>query len=129
LSGEGARRVGGRFNPPGIAAVYTSESIALGILEVLVHLDRSELPSDYVVIAIGFDGRKAGRSALSADVANQHSPDSYRSHFYTSSVHRVSSVLVPRESNFVLLPDAPGFKAHVEWIEPLRFDERLFAPA
>jgi RES domain-containing protein len=40
LSGEGARRVGGRFNPPGIAAVYTSESIALGVLEVLVYLDK-----------------------------------------------------------------------------------------
>jgi len=42
------------FNPVGIAAVYASDSIALAVLEVLVHLDRSELPSDYVVIAIGF---------------------------------------------------------------------------
>jgi RES domain-containing protein len=127
LSGEGARRVGGRFNPPGIAAVYTSESIALGVLEVLVHLDRSELPSDYVVIAISFDGRKVGRSSLSAELANQHSIESYRSKFYWSSVHRVSSVLVPRESNYVLLPDAPGFNARVEWIEALLFDKRLFA--
>jgi RES domain-containing protein len=126
LSGEGARRVGGRFNPPGIAAVYTSESIALGILEVLVHLDRSELPSDYVVIAISFDGRKVGRSSLSAGLAKQHSPESYRWHFYNSPVHRVSSVLVPRESNYVLLPDATGFTAQVEWVEALRFDERLF---
>jgi RES domain-containing protein len=128
LSGEGARRVGGRFNPPGIAAVYTSESIALGVLEVLVHLDRSELPSDYVVIAISFDGRKIGRRLLSAELVNRGSPELYRSNFYSSTVHRVSSVLVPRESNYVLLPDAPGFGARVEWIEPLRFDERLFGP-
>jgi RES domain-containing protein len=111
----------------GIAAVYASESIALAVLEVLVHLDRSEVPSDYVVIAIAFDGRKVGYSLLSARLANQHSPESYQSHFYSSAVHRVYSVLVPRESNYVLLPDAPGFTARVEWTEPLRFDERLFA--
>jgi RES domain-containing protein len=129
LSGEGARKVGGRFNPPGVAAVYTSESIALGVLEVLVHLDRSELPSDYVVIAISFDGHKVGRSSLSANPANLLSPESYRSSFYRSTVHRVSSAVVPREWNYLLLPDAPGFRARVEWIEPLRFDERLFTPA
>ena len=60
---------------------------------MLVYLDRSELPSDYVVIAISFDGRKVGRSSLRANLAKQHSPESYRSHFYTSTVHRVSSVL------------------------------------
>ena len=128
LSGEGARRVGGRFNPRGIAAVYTSESIALGVLEVLVHLDRAELPVDYTVIAISFDGRNCGRSLLSVHRASEHSPESYRLTFYGSSVHRVPSVVVPRESNYVLLPEAPGFHARIEWVEPLRFDERLFAP-
>jgi hypothetical protein len=29
----------------------------------------------------------------------------------------------------VLLPEAPSFNAQIEWIEPLRFDERLFASA
>ncbi len=32
---------GGRFNPPGIPAVYTSQSIALALLEVLVHIDKA----------------------------------------------------------------------------------------
>ena len=41
LSGEGAMLYGGRFNPPGIPAVYTSQSIALALLEVLVHIDKA----------------------------------------------------------------------------------------
>jgi RES domain-containing protein len=56
LTGEGARLYGGRFNPPGIPAVYTSQSIALAVLEILVRIDKSEVPSDYVVMAIRFSG-------------------------------------------------------------------------
>ena len=61
LTGEGARLYGGRFNPPGIPAVYTSQSIALAVLEILVHIDKSEVPADYVVMAIHFPGRRASR--------------------------------------------------------------------
>jgi RES domain-containing protein len=56
LAGEGAGLYGGRFNPPGIPAVYTSQSIALALLEVLVHLDKIEVPPDYVVMAIRIAG-------------------------------------------------------------------------
>jgi RES domain-containing protein len=36
---EGARIAGGRWNSPGVAVVYTSSSLSLATLEVLVHLD------------------------------------------------------------------------------------------
>jgi RES domain-containing protein len=36
LSGEGARLFGGRFNPPGIPAVYSSQNIALAVLEMSI---------------------------------------------------------------------------------------------
>jgi hypothetical protein len=39
----------------------------------------------------------------------------------------VPSVIVPREYNFVLLPEAVGFEAKIEWIESLSFDRRLFS--
>ena len=38
LTGEGARMHGGRWNPPGVAMVYTSESVALAVLEVLANV-------------------------------------------------------------------------------------------
>ena len=39
LSGEGARRAGGRWNLPGTPVLYTAESGALAILEVLQYTD------------------------------------------------------------------------------------------
>src|SRR5258707_6339218 len=52
LTGQGARLYGGRFNPPGIPAVYSSKNIALALLEILVHVDKPEVPSDYIVMAM-----------------------------------------------------------------------------
>ena len=46
LTGEGARLYGGRYNPPGIPAIYSSENIALALLEILVHVDKAEVPTD-----------------------------------------------------------------------------------
>jgi RES domain-containing protein len=128
LTGEGARRYGGRFNPPGIPAVYTSQSIALAVLEILVHVDKLEVPTDYVVMAIRFAGQKVNRRRASLIEANKLPADRFKTIFYRWPVLRVPSVIVPREYNFVLLPEAHGFAATVEWIEPLNFDPRLFSP-
>ncbi len=38
LSGEGARKVGGRWNPIGVPLIYASCSISLAILELMVNL-------------------------------------------------------------------------------------------
>lgn len=50
LSGEGARLYGGRWNRKGTALVYCSSTIALAMLEVLVHAP--SLPADFVAIRI-----------------------------------------------------------------------------
>jgi RES domain-containing protein len=121
-------RYGGRFNPPGIPAVYTSQSITLAVLEILVHIDKSEVPDDYVAMAIRFPGRNMyRRSPPNLIGANQLSPARFKDSFYRWPALRVPSVIVPREYNLVLLPDADGFTASVEWIEPLSFDNRLLA--
>ena len=42
--GAGARLVGARWNSPGRAAVYMAGSIALAVLENLVHMTRQDFP-------------------------------------------------------------------------------------
>ena len=37
ISGEGAKKWGGRWNSPGLAVVYTSCSISLSLLEFLIY--------------------------------------------------------------------------------------------
>jgi RES domain-containing protein len=44
-SGEGARRFGQRWNPPGLPAIYAGTSFAVCLLEVLVHANRKSPPS------------------------------------------------------------------------------------
>lgn len=44
LTGEGARIAGGRWNPKGMALLYTAENSALAMLEIMAHLDRSCAP-------------------------------------------------------------------------------------
>jgi hypothetical protein len=58
--------------------------------------------------------------------ASQLDPVRFHAAFYQSPVLRVPSVIVPREHNFVLLPEAVGFEAKIEWVESLSFDRRLF---
>lgn len=47
FSGFGAQRYGGRWNTKGHAVVYTSESLSLALLEVLVHLPRPRLLANH----------------------------------------------------------------------------------
>ena len=46
--GEGAHRVGGRWNSKGTRVLYMSENRSLAVLEILVHLAAS-LPDRYVL--------------------------------------------------------------------------------
>ncbi len=51
FSGEGARRFGGRWNSHGVPMVYTSTSLALAAIELFVHLEPNQQPSDLVAIS------------------------------------------------------------------------------
>ena len=44
----GAMLAGGRWNPIGVSMLYAAEHLSLACMEVLVHLDKSQLPRDYV---------------------------------------------------------------------------------
>ncbi|MGH2416336.1 MAG: RES family NAD+ phosphorylase, partial [Microcystaceae cyanobacterium] len=51
FSGEGTQKVDGRWTPRGVKAVYTSSSLALAALELLVHLEREDIITGFVAIA------------------------------------------------------------------------------
>lgn len=51
MDGEGARKMGGRWNPPGIPVAYLTESRALAALEILVHTGRAAVNLRWVIIA------------------------------------------------------------------------------
>ena len=52
LSGKGAELVGGRWNSRGNAMLYTSQSIALCVTEIAVHVPLGILPKDYQLVHI-----------------------------------------------------------------------------
>jgi RES domain-containing protein len=60
FSGEGARRFGGRWNSRGVPMVYASTSLALAAIELFVHLEPGQAPTDLVYLsAILPDGEPA----------------------------------------------------------------------
>lgn len=126
VTGEGARLYGGRHNPPGIPAVYAAASISLAILEVLVHLDKSEAPKDYVVMAIRFEIGAVTQRRKFQPGYGALDPKTFRKTLYRKPILRIPSVIVPRENNYILFPEVRGFSVSIDWIEPLDFDSRLF---
>ncbi|HUP01493.1 MAG TPA: RES domain-containing protein [Gemmatimonadota bacterium] len=135
LSGEGARRAGGRWNAPGRPLIYCSRNLSLAILEILVHVRFERLPADIVAHGIdvpesaiermGDRRRKAvERSAWNRGVTRRIGGtwlDERR-----SLALRVPSVVVPREHNVLINPDHPDAETlRVTVTEPFRFDPRL----
>ncbi len=137
FDGEGARLYGGRWNSPGTRMVYTSSTISLAVLEVLVHLQEANILSSYSLISAGFD------DALVERLDRSMLPDGWRSYPAPSELQRIGdewvrrqrsavlevpSVIVERESNYLLNPAHPDFSSVVIGEpEPFTFDERLLA--
>ena len=135
FDGEGARLYGGRWNSPGTALVYTAESRALAMLEILTHLPTAALLGLFVCIPVRFDDAlvtELRRNALPADWRREPAPASTRQlgdawvQAGGSAVWRVPSVVVPPESNYLFNPAHPDFRAiKIGAAEPIRFDARL----
>ena len=130
LDGEGARRVGGRWNSPGRAVVYMADSISLAVLENLVHLNREDFPVGYVVIGAVIPNHVAVLSVNNFSpahnpVKSQNLGDRWLV-AQASAVLRVPSVIVPKEYNYLLNPKHPEFaQIVVELPAPFTFDKRL----
>ncbi|MBV8093310.1 MAG: RES family NAD+ phosphorylase [Acetobacteraceae bacterium] len=126
LSGEGARRYGGRWNSPGRPLVYLAEHPALAILEVRVHLDvpLELLPDDYVLMHVSLPDEPPADAGVVADTVADG--DAWLTS-KVSAVRRVPALLAPHSSNFLFNPAHPrAGEASVVEIEPYRFDPRLW---
>lgn len=135
FSGEGARLFGGRWNSVGVPVVYTTGTLSLAILEMLVHLNAAELLKRYVVFEVGFDERlltavdveklsKSWRKSP-AGVGTQRVGDAWVAGG-KSAVLRVPSAVVPSEWNYVLNPGHRDFGGiSMGAAQALRFDPRL----
>ena len=116
LSGEGAKRSGGRWNPIGVPAVYTSTTRALACLETIVHFTTAtKLPLNRYLIeltvpadawaartlcidppSVGWDAEPPGRVSIHWGAAWLAGG--------VSLIADVPSVLVPEERNILINP-------------------------
>ena len=139
LDGEGSNHIGGLWNSPGVAMVYTSSHLSLCVLEVLVNFPpflRIELPKmEAVSIQIPDDARhtyqrRRSRAILSASdplVACRTAGDRWiwlRQHHVLAA----PSVVIPEELNIMLNPAHPRMRdVAIMSARAFRFDPRLAA--
>jgi RES domain-containing protein len=132
LDGEGARLTGGRWNNPGLAAVYCADSLALAALEVWVNLPPETRRKGHVPLhmAIALDVPDGLIDApghdvdLPEDVTRRIGDDWLRG--MTNLGLSVPSSVVQLERNIVLNPRHPRMsEVKVTLTEPFSFDERL----
>ena len=135
FSGDGARQYGGRWNSPGVPMVYAAASQSLAALEMVVHLDSSELLHEYVVIEVGIDElliEMLDRARLPRNWRAEPPPAKVRElgdawvKSGTSAVLQVPSATLPAENNFLLNPRHPDFpKLAIGKPSAFQFDPRL----
>jgi RES domain-containing protein len=137
LSGEGARLYGGRWNRPGLPAVYTASSRALSVLEMLVHLQPRRLPQDLQLFTVeipddipgevlAVDGFPPDWRAIGSSFCLDTGDEWLRGG--NEAVLWVPSAIVPDEYNAILNPNHPDARRiQVVHRQPFEFDPRLLA--
>jgi RES domain-containing protein len=117
FDGKAAQRFGGRWNPIGLPAVYTSASKSLALLEVLVHLDVDSLPP-MVAFRVELDAShlerlpaarlpRGWRTSRGLPATQQIGAEWLSSQ--RSLALAVPSSIVPEEENYILNPVHPSF--------------------
>jgi RES domain-containing protein len=126
---SGAMEAGGRWNPPGTPMLYTAQHLSLACVEILVHLDKSELPQDYVWSWTDLPDTPSFLDwiDLSHVSSCQAAGQSWVNQAGQLAI-QVPSVVIPEEFNVLLNPLHQDYAA-LEWSQQraFRFDPRLFA--
>lgn len=136
LSGQGAANVGGRWNSLGTHALYTSESRALALLEVLVHVDLEDLPVNMYIMVIEINENSPVLEISDRDLPdNWHEPDNLHLRTLGDRIFKegqflaikARSAILPAEYNYILNPRHESFSKNVRIlkVEDLLTDQRL----
>ena len=125
LSGEGAARYGGRWNPKGVPAVYCSENSSLAALEILANLARPSTFPSYRILDLDVpDGSIAAAPDLNGDTRHTGAEM-----LRTRLAIATRSFVNPLERNVVINPAHPDFdKVLPGTIRPFVLDRRLARP-
>ena len=138
LSGEGARRVGGRWTPAGLPVVHASDTVSLAVLETLVHAAVRSMPSQRIIavdIPAAIPVDTVNTAELPHDWRRTPAPATLRNvgrawiHTARTAILRVPSAIVPLEFNCLLNPRHTDFRRlQVHAPERFEIDKRLFRP-
>ncbi len=137
LSGEGARKFGGRWNLKGSAVLYTSQTESLAALETLVHTSMAAMPSDLNLMILSLpeniEPDKIEIQQLHSGWRNYPAPNQCAEigskwvDSDSSLLLEVPSVLVQSEKNILINPRHSDMKKlRIKEIRPFSFDMRLF---
>lgn len=137
LSGKGAEITGGRWNSKGVAVIYTSESRALCVAEIAVHMQLNILPDDFTLITI-----KIPDEIEILELNPGELPPEWNTVPYSAKTRRIGDKFVSKNSNAVLkVPSAvvPGdfnylinpnheqaMQVRIVKVDEFSFDKRLF---
>lgn len=135
FDGEGARQFPGRWNPSGVPLVYTSSSLSLATLEILVHAEKRHLKGTYYKFAIDVPDNlveELDERDWPANWRNNPAPPTTRAigGDWASSLRSVAllvpSTVTPEERNAILNPRHPAFgRLKISRPLPYSFDVRL----
>ncbi len=137
LTGVGAEKTGGRWNAAGTPMLYTAPTIALAVLETMVHLGAGALPLNRYLVQlhvpeaiwnsaviadpatlVGWDALPAGKVSIDWGSAWCAA--------LSSALARVPSVVVPEEFNVLVNPRHPDArKISAKKIRKWIYDSRV----
>ncbi|MCP4020379.1 MAG: RES domain-containing protein [Desulfobacteraceae bacterium] len=133
FKGEGARLYGGRWNEPGIAMIYTADSLALSALETYVNVVPETPLNNYKYVSVSFDEKivktfekiPKGWDTHPIQSVSRHIGNNW-AYLLESVVLKVPSAVIPIEFNYLINPDHPDFdQCLISIPQAFNFDPRL----
>jgi RES domain-containing protein len=133
ISGEGARRFGGRWNSKGKPVVYSSLTISLSLLELLIHSTSHDEIIRNFLTTIEVPAGKLTELPVSTLKKNWITDEDFTRYigdeFLGSDflLMKVPSAIIPQEFNMLINPFHRDFKkVKIKTAERFMFDARLF---